>query len=332
MVSNITSRMLNLLGLLSAGVLLTQSSLVNAQSAALNANSSPSTTKPAKPAPAVNPPTGMTVPAENPSIQPPVGAAGLDSLKTPPTIAPAATIPGTQPEAAKPKTIVDLAAGNESFKTLTAAVKAAGLTTALASEGPFTVFAPTDKAFAALPAGVVEQLLLPENKPLLTKILSYHVVSGKLLAADLKSGELMSLQGSPIAVQIKTATAKATEPKATEPKATEPKATEPKATEPKATEPKATGNAVIPKVPAMPTVANPVAAPSTTVLINQAQVQLADVTASNGVIHAIDQVILPPDLMQKLRQSGSAPTATPKAAPPKAVLPKVAPKPEMPKP
>jgi uncharacterized surface protein with fasciclin (FAS1) repeats len=322
MVSNITSRMLNLLGLLSAGVLLTQSSLVNAQSAALNANSSPSTTKPAKPAPAVNPPTGMTVPAENPSIQPPVGAAGLDSLKTPPTIAPAATIPGTQPEAAKPKTIVDLAAGNESFKTLTAAVKAAGLTTALASEGPFTVFAPTDKAFAALPAGVVEQLLLPENKPLLTKILSYHVVSGKLLAADLKSGELMSLQGSPIAVQIKTATAKATEPKATEPKATEPKATEPKAT----------GNAVIPKVPAMPTVANPVAAPSTMVLINQAQVQLADVTASNGVIHAIDQVILPPDLMQKLRQSGSAPTATPKAAPPKAVLPKVAPKPEMPKP
>lgn len=317
MVSNITSRMLNLLGLLSAGVLLTQSSLVNAQSAALNANSSSSTAKPAKPAPAVNPPTGMTVPAENPSIQPPVGAAGLDSLKTPPTIAPAATIPGTQPEAAKPKTIVDLAAGNESFKTLTAAVKAAGLTTALASEGPFTVFAPTDKAFAALPAGVVEQLLLPENKPLLTKILSYHVVSGKLLAADLKSGELMSLQGSPIAVQIKTATAKATEPKATEPKATEPKAT---------------GNAVIPKVPAMPTVANPVAAPSTTVLINQAQVQLADVTASNGVIHAIDQVILPPDLMQKLRQSGSAPTATPKAAPPKAVLPKVAPKPEMPKP
>jgi uncharacterized surface protein with fasciclin (FAS1) repeats len=304
MVSNITSRMLNLLGLLSAGVLLTQSNLVNAQSATSNANSS-STAKPVPAKPSLTQPLPTTPPAVKPPASMPVAA---DALKTAPVGVPV-------PEETKPNpTIVDLAAGNESFKTLTAAVKAAGLTTALASEGPFTVFAPTDKAFAALPAGVVEQLLQPENKPLLTKILSYHVVSGKLLAADLKSGELISLQGSPIAVQIKTATAKAVEP-----------------TTPM---PKPTGNAAIPQAPVASSVTKPsvtapsvtapsMAKPSTTVLINQAQVQLADVTASNGVIHAIDQVILPPDLMQKLRQSSQAPTAEPKATEPKATEPKV---------
>jgi transforming growth factor-beta-induced protein len=81
-------------------------------------------------------------------------------------------------------TIVDIAVADGRFNTLVAAVQAAGLVETLSGEGPFTVFAPTDDAFAALPAGTVESLLLPENKQALTDILLYHVVSGKVMAAD----------------------------------------------------------------------------------------------------------------------------------------------------
>jgi len=82
-------------------------------------------------------------------------------------------------------TIVDIAAGNPDFSTLVAAVQAAGLVETLSGPGPFTVFAPTNAAFAALPAGTLDSLLLPENKDDLVKILSYHVVSGKVMAADI---------------------------------------------------------------------------------------------------------------------------------------------------
>ena len=81
-------------------------------------------------------------------------------------------------------TIVDLAVADGRFTTLVAALQAADLVETLSGEGPFTVFAPTDEAFAALPAGTVEDLLLPENKQQLTDILLYHVVSGKVMAAD----------------------------------------------------------------------------------------------------------------------------------------------------
>lgn len=81
-------------------------------------------------------------------------------------------------------TIVDVAAGNPDFSTLVAAVKAAGLVDTLNGAGPFTVFAPTNAAFAKLPAGTVESLLLPENKDQLTAILTYHVVPGAVKAAD----------------------------------------------------------------------------------------------------------------------------------------------------
>ena len=81
--------------------------------------------------------------------------------------------------------IVDTAVANGSFKTLVAAVTAAGLGDTLKGTGPFTVFAPTDAAFAALPAGTVESLLKPESKAKLTEILTYHVVSGKVMSADL---------------------------------------------------------------------------------------------------------------------------------------------------
>lgn len=99
------------------------------------------------------------------------------------------------------KDIVDTAVAAGSFDTLVAAVKAAGLVDALKSEGPLTVFAPTDEAFAALPAGTVEDLLKPENKAKLQAILKYHVVSGKVLAADVvKVTSAETLQGESVRV------------------------------------------------------------------------------------------------------------------------------------
>jgi uncharacterized surface protein with fasciclin (FAS1) repeats len=87
--------------------------------------------------------------------------------------------------------IVDTAVAAGSFNTLVAAVQAAGLVDTLKSDGPFTVFAPTDAAFAALPAGTVENLLKPENKGTLVKILTYHVLSGKVMSADI-AGKTLS--------------------------------------------------------------------------------------------------------------------------------------------
>jgi len=96
--------------------------------------------------------------------------------------------------------IVAVAQGNEDFSTLVAAITAAGLGDALSGAGPFTVFAPTNVAFEALPAGLLEKLLLPENKEVLTKILTYHVVSAKVMAADVTAGDVTTLEGSAFAV------------------------------------------------------------------------------------------------------------------------------------
>jgi uncharacterized surface protein with fasciclin (FAS1) repeats len=92
--------------------------------------------------------------------------------------------------------IVEVAQGNEDFSTLVAAITAAVLGDALSGEGPFTVFAPTNAAFEALPAGLLEKLLLPENKEVLTKILTYHVVAAKVMAADVAAGDVTTLEGS----------------------------------------------------------------------------------------------------------------------------------------
>lgn len=132
-------------------------------------------------------------------------------------------------------TIVDVAVGAGNFTTLVAAVTAADLVETLSGEGPFTVFAPTDDAFAALPEGVLDALLLPENKALLAQILTYHVVSGKVMAADVTDSDVATVEGQTIALST------------------------------------ASG-----------------------VTVNGANVVAADVMASNGVIHAIDAVILPP--------------------------------------
>ena len=99
-------------------------------------------------------------------------------------------------------TIVGIAAGNETFTTLVSAAKAAGLVETLSGEGPFTVFAPTDEAFKKLPAGTVESLLKPENKSKLAAVLKYHVVSGKVMAADVKPGEVATVQGSKATIKI----------------------------------------------------------------------------------------------------------------------------------
>ena len=99
--------------------------------------------------------------------------------------------------------IVDTAAGNDSFSTLVAAVKAAGLVETLKGDGPFTVFAPTNEAFAALPAGTVENLLKPENKDQLTAILTYHVVPGKVMSGDLKDDMMATTaQGGSVKIDL----------------------------------------------------------------------------------------------------------------------------------
>ena len=107
----------------------------------------------------------------------------------------------------KTNTIVDVAVGAEGFKTLVAAVKAADLVGVLSSEGPFTVFAPTDEAFAKLPEGTLKSLLLPENKEKLIAILKYHVVPGKVMAADVvKLKDAATAQGSKVTITVKDGT------------------------------------------------------------------------------------------------------------------------------
>ncbi len=105
-------------------------------------------------------------------------------------------MPGTN------KTVVGIAAGNDDFSTLVAAVKAAGLAETLSGDGRFTVFAPTNAAFAKLPEGTVETLLKPENKKKLAAILTYHVVPGNVMAADVKSGKVKTVNGSKLEIKV----------------------------------------------------------------------------------------------------------------------------------
>lgn len=102
------------------------------------------------------------------------------------------------PAATTVGTVVDVASSTDGFSTLVAAVSAAGLVDTLNGAGPFTVFAPTDEAFAALPPGVLDALLLPENKETLVKILTYHVVPGTVLAADVTDGEVATVEGQTV--------------------------------------------------------------------------------------------------------------------------------------
>lgn len=105
-------------------------------------------------------------------------------------------------QAVKAGDIVETAASSDQFSTLVAAVKAAGLVDTLKGEGPFTVFAPTNDAFAALPEGTVESLLKPENKEMLVAVLTYHVIPGKVMSADIagKTAEVKTVQGSELSI------------------------------------------------------------------------------------------------------------------------------------
>lgn len=134
-------------------------------------------------------------------------------------------------------TIVDVASANPDFSTLVTAVKAAGLVDTLSGTGPFTVFAPTNEAFAALPKGLLDKLLLPANKKALTKILTYHVLASKVMAADVSAGKVKTVEGSELTI-----------------------------------------------------------ATSGGVSVDKAKVTATDVAASNGVIHVIDQVLVPADV------------------------------------
>jgi transforming growth factor-beta-induced protein len=135
------------------------------------------------------------------------------------------------------KDIVDTAVAAGTFKTLAAALTAADLVTTLKGPGPFTVFAPTDAAFAKLPAGTVDNLLKPENKATLRAVLTYHVVAGRVLAADVvKLTKATTVEGQDVAITVSGATVK----------------------------------------------------------VNDATITAVDVLASNGVIHVIDTVLIPP--------------------------------------
>ena len=143
----------------------------------------------------------------------------------------------TASASAAEKDIVDTAVEAGQFNTLAAALTAAGLVETLKGEGPFTVFAPTDEAFAKLPEGTVDTLLKPENKAQLTAVLTYHVVPGTVMAADVvKLSEAETVNGAKVMIKVD----------------------------------------------------------GDTVMINDAKVAGADVAASNGVIHVIDTVLLPP--------------------------------------
>ena len=168
-----------------------------------------------------------------------VSACGGDDESTVDTMmAPAETMaPADTMAPATPGDIVAVASANPDFSTLVTAVAAAGLVETLQGPGPFTVFAPTNDAFAALDPALLEKLLLPENVEVLKQILTYHVVSGTVMAADVTAGDVPSVQGEPITVTTDGG-----------------------------------------------------------VKVNGANVIVTDVAASNGVIHAIDAVMLPPSL------------------------------------
>ena len=155
---------------------------------------------------------------------------------------PVAEEPATETEAAggintEDYTITELTGNSDSFVILTAALEAADLTEELSSKGPFTIFAPTDEAFEALPEGFVNQLLQPENKAVLRQILAYHVVPGEVLSTELETGSITTVEGEDVEITADDAVT----------------------------------------------------------TVNNANVIVPDVVASNGVIHVIDSVIVPPE-------------------------------------
>jgi uncharacterized surface protein with fasciclin (FAS1) repeats len=178
-------------------------------------------------------PNTTTTTTESPST---VTESPLTSPAVSPTVSP--TAGATTGATTTGGTLAEVIANDSSYSTLRQAVQAAGLESTLSGTSPVTVFAPNNEAFAALPQGTLDRLLLPENKAQLQKVLSYHVVPGRVTSADIQPGEVNTVEGQAVTI----------------------------------------------------------ASSGGSVSVNDATVSQPDITASNGVIHGIDKVLLPPDV------------------------------------
>ncbi|MBN3881279.1 MULTISPECIES: fasciclin domain-containing protein [unclassified Nostoc] len=179
-----------------------------------------------------------------------LSACAQPVAETPTATVPSTTVPPVTPTPTATIATQNLAelaksaASQGQFKTLIQAVQAAGLTEQLAAPGPYTVFAPTDAAFSALPKATLDQLLQPANKKQLVKLLSYHVIPGGITSQQLTSGEVKTVEGSPVKITVDRA--------------------------------------------------------SNSITVNNAKVSQPDIPASNGIVHVVDQVLLPPNFSASL--------------------------------
>jgi uncharacterized surface protein with fasciclin (FAS1) repeats len=182
------------------------------------------------------------------------GQPTVENTTTPQTAATPANLPTAAPPIAQTPTtptasknlaqLAQSASTQGSFTTLSKALLAADLNKQMVEQGPYTVFAPTDAAFAALPKGTVDNLLKPENKQQLVKLLGYHAIPGQVTSSQLTSGQVKTVEGSLVTLKVNTTTS--------------------------------------------------------TVTVNDAKVIQADIPASNGVVHIVDKVILPPNFPASL--------------------------------
>lgn len=182
-----------------------------------------------------------------------IGISSLIALSAcvQPAETPTATVPPVTPTPTATIATQNLAqlaksaASQKQFQTLIRAVQAAGLTEQLAKPGPYTIFAPTDAAFSALPKTTLDQLLEPANKQQLVKLLAYHVIPGGITSQQLTSGQVKTIEGSPVQITVDRA--------------------------------------------------------SNSITVNNAKVTQPDIPASNGIVHIVDQVLLPPNFPPNLK-------------------------------
>ena len=190
-----------------------------------------------------------------------IGISSLIALSAcvQPAETPTATVPPVTPTPTASATIATQnlaelaksAASQGQFQTLIRAVQAAGLTEQLAKPGPYTIFAPTDAAFSALPKATLDQLLQPANKQQLVKLLAYHVIPGGITSQQLTSGQVQTIEGSPVQITVDRA--------------------------------------------------------SSSITVNNAKVTQPDIPASNGIVHIVDQVLLPPSFPPSLKTTPTPP-------------------------
>ncbi|HIK04101.1 MAG TPA: fasciclin domain-containing protein [Trichormus sp. M33_DOE_039] len=198
---------------------------------------------------------------ETPTSNLPAVTSTPVNTATVPPVSPTPTVPTTSPtpnSTTSNRNLAELAtaaANQGQFQTLTKAVKAAGLSDQLTTAGPYTVFAPTDAAFAELPKTTLDNLLQPANKQQLVRLLAYHVVPGRFSSNQLKSGQVKTVEGQPVNIKVD------------------------------------------------PT--------NQTITVNDAKVTQADIPASNGIVHVVDKLILPPNFPASLNTTPTTTPATP---------------------